>query len=491
LTEREQRVKKILAAISGLLLVGVVVLGATSYWFGIQTEREYQTLLQQSSQLGVAKFVNEKYQRGIFGSTARTTVELRAPGGARNVTEMPVRFTLVHDIKHGPLLMGAGIDGKFQAKPALGVIITHLELSPEIEAQLQEALGAPLNSASIENYTIFFLAGNGASRFVVSPFHNTIGKHDKATVHWEGLKAQLAFAANFKGFTGSLSVPALDVAGKDGEFKMERLESTFDAQEGLGGLPLGKGVFQVAKFEFSENKGNIGERFTVKNLKMESSSQASGDNINYELSILVDQVAANAAEYGPGVFKLELRKLDAASLARLQQVLRQMQGQMAQSDGTDPNQMTIAQSMEVLAGLLKKSPEIEITQFSVKTGKGDLEGKAKIAFDGSKGASVTNPLTLLNAISAQAEISAADRLVQEILEMFNKNESAGVQAEAGTLESDQAMQGQAEQSQELLQALEAQNIIIHENGNYKAIASYQQGKAMLNGRPIPLQNLLP
>lgn len=482
--------KKIFTVVIGLVLVGAIALGGTSYYFGIQAEQEYRALLQQGSQSGVIKLTNESYQRGVFSSTARTAGEIRDPASTDKSAGEPVRFTLEHDIQHGPLTLGATPTGTRSASLVLGTIDTRLVLSPEIKTQIQAILGKPLETALLENHTTLFLGGNGESHFVIPAFHQTVGTDDKVVVNWDGLNLQMAYTANFKGFTGTMKAPSLEVVRKDGDFKMKNLESSFDMQEGLAGVPLGKGTFQLAHVEFTGKGDSAGQNFSLKSLKMESSSQAAGDDINHVTAVRVDQVAAGADQYGPGVFELALRKLDAASMAKLQQVARQMQNQSAAPVGSDDNSPMLGQLMDIFDGLLKKSPEIEITQLNVKTSKGDLQGKAKVVFDGTKGASVNNPLTLLNAVSAQAEISVGERLAQEIAAPFNTIAPIDEQSDAEKPDGNQATPGEADSSKDLLEDLVAQNLIVHQDGKYTASASYQQGNVILNGRPIPLQNLL-
>jgi uncharacterized protein YdgA (DUF945 family) len=489
-------VKRIIAIVIGLLFVGAVLLGATAYWFGAQAEKEYRALLQQGSQLGVVKLTTESYQRGLFSSTARTLVAIGEPAAAggdagKGATE-PVRFTLVHDIKHGPIVLSLAPGEKRPGKLMLGMIVTRVALSPEIQNQVQELLGKPLDLVPLENTTTFYLGGNGESRFVIPAFHQVVGKDEKVTINWDGLTSEVTFTAGFTGMTGKLSAPGLEVVGNDGVFKMKGMASTLDFHEGVAGLFLGKGDFTVAQIELAEQKKEGSERYSLHSFKLESSSQAAGDIVNTSLTMRAERAAAGDTPYGPGVFVLEMRKIDAASLAKLQQLARQAQGQGGQSSQGDQGQLVLAQAMEIFAGLLKKSPEIEINQLSVKTGKGELLGKAKIVFDGNKGVSFDNPLTLLNAVSAQAEASVDEALLMDIVEAIQRSELSGAAgADDGPEDSEEDMRTQAQaMASELLQNLEAQNLIVHANGKYSASASYEPGKVVLNGRPVPLQELM-
>jgi uncharacterized protein YdgA (DUF945 family) len=188
---------------------------------------------------------------------------------------------------------------------------------------------------------------------------------------------------------------------------------------------------------------------------------------------------------------LEIRKLEAASLARLQQVYQELQPEFARRSPEEINQMVLAKYAEILPELLKKSPEIEFTRLSFKTSDGDFLGKARIAVDGTNAAAFANPLFLLSAVTAHVEFTVTDKLLQTILQAtYEKDIMESVKQEGrATLSEVEVESLGAAKSQERLDMLIEKNILVYEDGRYKASAGYQAGVVTLNGRPVTLQDL--
>jgi uncharacterized protein YdgA (DUF945 family) len=419
--------KKVISIVIVLFFLAAASFAGTVFWFSLQTEQQYQDILEQTSQLGYIHLANESYDRGFLRSKARTAVKIRDLSGglsanARKDREELVGFTLVHDIRHGPLPLGESPYGKTQLKPVLAIIETRIELSPETQVKLKKIFNELPEIASMKNYTTLSLGGDGEMRLVIPAFHQTVGKDEKVAVNWKGLTANMAFTADLKKFTGSLSAPGLDAVGDDGHLGINDLASTFDIHEGIKGLFLGDVSFDLAHLEFAEKKNGEGKRFSMDGLKMRTSSQAVTDTINYSMTVRIDRAMTHDTQYGPGGCELELRKLDAASLAKLQQVFQELQAQFPHRSVEEINQMMLAKYTEILPELVKKSPEIEITRLSLKTPDGDFLGKAKIVLDGTNAAAINNPLFLLSAVTAHAEFTVTDRLFQRIQETSHRKE---------------------------------------------------------------------
>ena len=483
--------KKLISLITVLVVLSLGLWTAATYWFGTKTEQRYHALLKQGSQYQYVKLANESYSRGFLGSKARTVVEFHpAPGTATG--DQPFQLKLDHDITHGPLSFGKSPDGLSQFKPVMAIIETKLVLSPEIQSQLAEVYAQVPELASMRDYTVIYLDGQGAERFLIPAFRHAVGNENPATVDWKGLSFQVNFTADLKRFTGSLSVPGLEVVAKEGDLKIQEVKSAFDYQEGTSGLSLGDASFNVAGMEFVDKQGDAPHAFVIRAFNINTSNKASGENLNCVVGIRTEQVKVGEAQYGPGIFELELRNLDAASIARLQQAIRELQTQQPQPSVEQMQTMMLAKYGEILPGLLKKSPELEITQLQVKTSQGDFMGKAKIAFDGTKADSMQNLLALATALTAQAEFKVAEGLLHSVAATIMKESIVEERkGEQGGTPSDQEVKALATaRLDEQLNALVAQNILVKGNDNYQASASYKAGAIVLNGRPLSLQNLL-
>ena len=489
--------KKAFSVVIVLLFLAAAVFAGTTFWFGMQTQQQYLDILEQTPQLGYIHLANESYDRGLLKSKARTAVKIRDLGGglgtgAGKEPEDVVGFTMIHDIRHGPLPLGESPDGERQLKPVLAIIETRIELSPETQAKLKKTFGELPEIASMQNYTTLSLGGDGETLLNIPAFHQTVEKDKKVAVEWKGLTANMAFTADLKKFTGSLNAPGLRALGDDGELEINGLACTFDSYEGIKGLFLGDASFNLARLEFTGKTAGAKKQISMNGLKMTTSSQALSDTVNYSVTAGIDRVMTKDTLYGPGICELEFRKIDAASLAKLQQIFQELQAQFPQRSAEEINQMMVAKYAEILPGLIKESPEIEVAKLSLKTSDGDFLGKAKIVIDGTNAAAMINPLFLLSAVTAHAEFTITDLLLQRIHASSRRKEITAA-IEQGTrdpLNDEEIKALAASEGKKRLEALVAQNILIYEDGHYKASADYQEGRIILNGRPLALQDLL-
>ena len=225
-----------------VLLAGVWV--SVTYWFGLKTEEQYHSLLRQASQWQYFKIVNESYSRGLFESKARTVVEIDRPPGT-SVDNQPIRLTLAQNIMHGPFPSTTTPGGKRLLKPVMATIETSPVLGPEAQSRLAELYAQIPELASVRDYTVIYLKGNGEEQLTIPPFQRTLGKEEKVAVDWQGLSLQVNFTADLKGFTGALSIPGLKAVTEDLNLRIEEVKCGFDSHEGISGLALGDASFEV------------------------------------------------------------------------------------------------------------------------------------------------------------------------------------------------------------------------------------------------------
>jgi uncharacterized protein YdgA (DUF945 family) len=471
--------KLLFAAIVLIFLAGALFIGAT-YWFGMRAEQQYLDTIQHASRAGYVRFTNESYERGLFQSAARTTVSLPDLGD----------LALVHVIRHGPLPFCTSPGGKCQLRPLLAFIETSVEPSPELRVQLKEVLNEFPEIGALKSYTSLSLTGDGVTRLSIPPIQKTVGKENVAVI-WEGLTGEVTFTADLKEFKGALDAPGLEAVGDDGDIKMTDLRSAFDIREGIQGLLLGNASFGLDLLEVVDKEGAEGTRFSIKGLKMVTRSEGGSDTVDYNMTMNVDKVMADDTPYGPGAFRMELRKIDAAALAKLQKEIGELQGEFSRRTQEEMNQMMLAKYAQALPELMKRSPEVEITEVRLKTEDGEFFGKAKVAVDGSNAAALTNPLFLLSAITAHAELTVSERLLKKIFQTEFKEDVEEAAEETGQAEltAEEVEALALSKSEVRLGELVEKNILVYENGNFKASADYRAGTVTLNGRPVALQDL--
>ncbi|HBD08058.1 MAG TPA: hypothetical protein DCZ69_07325 [Syntrophobacteraceae bacterium] len=491
--------KKGIIAIVVLLVLVVCLWGGATYYFGMKTEQQYQTLLQKASQSRYFTFVNQSYERGFLGSKARTVMEVHSvPGAAAD--NQTIKITLDQAITHGPFPIGKSGNGESQFKPVMAVVDTKFVPSPDAQGQFKELTAQVPEIGAIRDTTTLYLDGNGVEYFVVPAFKRTFGDEEKVTVDWKGLTLQVNFSNDFKGFKGSLNIPGLVVEGKDGDLKVKDVNSTFNFAEGISGLSLGDASFTLAELGFAEKKDAKPVTFSLRGFNASTSNKASGDVVNSMLTVRTDQMKLEDVQYGPGNFELEFRNLDAAMLAKLQKMLRETEAQPKPQSDEASEMMNLAKYGEILAGLLKKSPEIELKRLDLKTSEGDFTGNAKISFDGTKAGPDFNVIGLAGAIAAQADCRVGERLLHRILTPIMKDRIISEIKERAAEDDPQAEPELPDEKElnalvasaieEQLNALMQQGILQKGNGEYRSTASYKAGQIVLNGRPLSLQELL-
>jgi uncharacterized protein YdgA (DUF945 family) len=483
-------VKRFFSIVALLLVLVLGLRVAAGYWFGLKTEERYHAFLSEASQWQYLKLVNESYNRGLFESNARTLVEIEHPDGPAGGSQ-PIRFTLTQAITHGPFSASTP-EGKWTFKPFMAFIETRLVLGPETQSRIAEVYSQIPELATARAYTVVHLDGGGEEHATIPPFQHTLDQEDKVTLTWKGLSLKVDFSADLKRFSGVLTAPGLGVAAKAVHLKVEEVTSSFDSQEGIGGLTLGEGSFGLGVLDLAAKPESGAPALLVRAFKARTSSKAVGDEINIQVVLNADQIKVNEDQCGPGTFEMEFRNLDATSLARLQQILKEQQKPRGGRSPEASHLAMIAALGDILPGLLGKSPELEISRLDFKTSLGDFSGKAKIAFDAKQQGPAQNLLALASAVAAHAEFTVGDRLLHHMVfsimkekSMEQKKESQGTPV--GEQEGDVIASSEVGQQ---LKALTAQGILVKDNGTYRAGLTYKAGQLVLNGRPRSLQDLL-
>jgi uncharacterized protein YdgA (DUF945 family) len=487
--------KIIVGIVVALILLSAMWAGAT-HWFAVRAEEQYKAILEQASEAGQVKslrFVNESYHRGFWVSKARTAVTLQHPAIASQ--EMaPVRFTLDHEIYHGPFPLGAKFpEGQVRWKPCMAFMETRMVLDPDAQSKLKELFEKIPELASMRNYTLIHLDGSGEDHFIIPAFQYTYDDKDSATIGWKGLFLRMDFSSDLKRFNGTVRMPGLQVSAKDVDLKLQTMQHTFRMQQGAHGLWLGEAAFDVPNFDFVPKEEN-GEfhMVLVQGLKMRTTAGASDEAITYGLALEAGEILIDGSRYGPGAFQMEIRNLDAASVVRLQGTANRVEGADPSLSAEALQEKLQAEYLDILAAMLKTSPEVEITRMELKTPFGDFAGTGKVTVEGDKWKSSPDLSQLPSALTADVQVKAGEDLVKRAVSNIIKGqilahggEGMGKGLAEGLMDT-MASSMAAEQ----LQSLAAQNVLVLDNGVYSLHATFDAGQTVLNGRPLQLQDFM-
>jgi uncharacterized protein YdgA (DUF945 family) len=278
---------------------------------------------------------------------------------------------------------------------------------------------------------------------------------------------------------------------KNGRFEVTSVTAQFDIYEGVRGLYLGDASLSCARVDIIDTSGEKTE-FSADRVELTTSSQTSSDAVDWSVAARVDQVTTQGSSYGPGNYQMGLRRVDAETLEKLQKVLEKLRDEFPRRPPEEISQMMLATCAQMLPELMKRSPEIEISELSFKAPDGEFLGKAKVVVDGTHASAFSNPLFLINAITAHAEFTATDRLLQRMLEfVYEKEMFADKERQnLGALDDQEIRKLAAAKGRDRLKNLVDQKILVHENGHFRARADYGQGALMLNGRPLGAQDFM-
>jgi uncharacterized protein YdgA (DUF945 family) len=94
-------------------------------------------------------------------------------------------------------------------------------------------------------------------------------------------------------------------------------------------------------------------------------------------------------------------------------------------------------------------------------------------------------------VTAHAELTVTDQLLRRVFQAEFEEDviEAAKQTGVGELSAEEVKALAASKSETRLAELVDKNILVYQDGNFKASADYQAGMVTLNGRPVTLQDL--
>ncbi len=488
------------------ILIGALVLAlflgaawtASSYWFGIETEARYRSMMMQSSSWGQVRMLNESYDRGIFRSVAKTVVEVGQTAQTGNAAgeslpAVPLQIKLVDDIFHGPVAFIAEDSGRASLRPVLATMETRLSIDPQDADTLKGLQEMIPKDASVRIRTVLPWKGDGETKVSIKPFRHESDREQKVGVDFGGLDAQAKFSLDLQRFAGNLVCEKLLVdTAEDGLYQVGRIQGTFDQFQGSSGLFLGDVDFTVDQFEFQrpqdESKGM--KPFRLKGLRVRTSGRESGNELSTSAVSSIDQVGVGGVGADKAHLEIEFRRLDGKAVYELQDAIKELRNQQNSGDA-EPSQ-AVVKAVELLTRILRNSPEMEIKRFGFTTPEGELQSAAKLVVDGSQVGDSLSLLTLINASNLEVRADVSERLLLRMARSTGKTAEEGAEGDLETRTApDVGEEVRVEKEvQEQLADLVAQGYLKLENGTYRTSVQYAKGKLTVNQRDIPLDRVL-
>lgn len=461
---------KRIATIIGIVLVLIVAAAAAlPFWFGMETEKAYNSIVQELSS-GTA-ISSQRYDRGWLSSTAETTMALSGS---------PLTVSMVHRISHGPLPIDRILGGDFALTPAMAFVDSEVRLVPKKGSGAAWLTEFTRRMAALNARTIVDLNGNAETTLELPPSRSQ-GKTGVAFSS-RGLSGQIAFHEGGQRVNMELRVPGLSFSSDNGDFSLKNLIYRFNSSAGMAGYMFGNSTLQLA--ELTADPG-----FELKGLRLTTRSKPSGPNLTTTVDYRVQAIKSGTDEHGPGELSLVLRKLDAKALQRFNQQYNQISKRGLPQQ--QASMMAAAEMMKLIAALSKKAPELEMTKLSFKTKEGELTGNAKIVLDGSDLDIAANPFLALRALRGEGELSIPPSMVKAILTPTIMQDVKGFER-AGALSSREAAKltpaVMARIVDEAYPSYLSRNsftkMLVRRGPVYRISASFRDGELRVNGKPL-------
>ncbi len=469
-----------------IALVVVLALFGLPYWFGIQTEKAYNDIVSKYSETGGISIVDKSYERGWLNSKAKTAFIIK--NGDAELIKLEESDT----IYHGPFPVQAVLSGRAGLTPVMAVIDSKVVPVPVGESEYSEII-KKIPPASL--LTRLSLDGGGITD-ITMPGVETGAGGDGEKLKWEGLTGDVRFGPEFKDVDTGLKSPGLHITGKESDVTITGIEA--DSRIKYVGpenkYPVGDIKFTVGDVVVKSKEENSGEydNFSVTGIGLTGTSAESGGLIDSTHSLGFKELRAGGSTYGPGGYELAIRNIDMASWIQIQELLKKNQNA---SQSEEERAVFMTELMKIVPGLIKKSPEIELTKLSIKTNEGSLDGRLKISVDGSNMDNpelASNPLFLVTAIKADAKLAVTKRLLETVINDYKREEiTEDFRKADDEIPPDEEIAGMAkEETGDEIKGLMDQGIITETDDNYELSASYEMGQITLNGQPLDMQSLI-
>ena len=387
----------------------------------------------------------ESFDRGWFTSEGRHRIELRdgAVGtvfenDADKHTRVPSLIIDTH-IDHGLIPLTSMSRDSGSLKPGLASAVSTITLDPG-DGELFEIPGKIYSDVGLTGETaLHFLLQAGSRSF------------DDEMLEWQGADVTVhtnpaTGSVSVKGDVLPWSILGERASVKFGSMTIEGLQEKSPYGLGTGSVQLEMGPVDI------ENSDGPGTGFNK--LSFNASSNIDGDRVNAASKLDIADIWIPGFENIDVAMDLVLNRLDALSLHKIAQALRNTSGSADPGSAIEDLYPLIEADLQKL---LVAGFEIRIDRFDVTLPSGKVTTKLRFALPASAPTVAFSRPALLLALDASADIRLPVKFFDMVLEMS---------PEAG--------------------ALVAMGFLQKDGDFYEMRAQYTKGLLTVNGAPLPI-----
>lgn len=455
-----------------LLLILVVVPGG----MGLIAEKRIKTLTATwpTNSPFLVKILS--YQRGWFTSNMQLDVTLT---GANH--NPPIHVYLNEKIQHGPVLFN-------KTNHFFGIGQAYATGDVVVPVDQQALFKQYLDQTTLFNNTLFLHLFGGTSIGLNAPelaILDPQSPNNRITI--EGLSIMAKLSPGMSHIKSHSSLQSLNWQDSSSNVMVSNIAGHSDLSKTAQGLWLGDMNISVAAADFNQGGKVLG---SIKNAQYASSSKEKDGLINGTNHISLDSLMLRDVSYGPAEVSLNLQNVNAEPLAQLKRLTRAMQMQ-----GSPVMQQAMAPHMQKLIfKIISRGMQLTINPISVQTPNGEISGQINLSMPNllqtPEGKMIPHPQISITTLIGGAQGSLQFTVPKAILLTSLQNSIlSNMQAMTQMLSMDSAnskalLAAAQQRAAAQLQGWVAAGILIESAGNYQFSAAYQQGKLLVNGKPL-------
>lgn len=459
----DQTTRRLMIAIGVIILLVMVLLPPA---LGTQAQRAYQDLLRATLQsLPNARIVQDQYDRGWFGSQARTEVALSSAGGRFTGTGATLRVD--SHIDQGPW---AWFSGGFDSAPypSLTLVQTRVEWA-----------GGPVTLPPLRITTHIGTDGSGYSRLRI-PATDQAGATDGYRLLSNEISGTVRHRLDPPQLMADLLIPAIALLSSTGPMvSLADARLRGDLSGGIGGPFTGRVDLEVGAAQLGgpSQASPPANEIYLERLRMTLEQDATGtrQRLNLRLNAAANHARLGTIDYRSPLIGLSAQSLDWSALAEVGGALRTLS-----SDRLPPAVRGLAGATlltQLLPRFLATGPSITLEPFRLDTPDGPIT--AHLTLDiAARESSTQGPNDLLGSLlgvgrnhwladlKGDGTLGLPQSVAREWIERANP--------QSATSPADQ------------LQAWIDQGWITAHNGSVSSHFRITDGALTINGKPLPL-----
>lgn len=457
--------KKMIFAVCALVLAVIVTGPLLAAW---KTEDELNRLLTQINTDPAYSLEWVSYDKGWLATDAVMAATLNNYPNPLAPAVLPVQVR----VNHGPLLIADGF--------SVGWFSGHVHLAEEQDGWLKDRLTPSRKGPIWQTRMHMDLAGLLSFHDASQPFDLLLEETRVQVAEYRG-EGRLRPSGTLE---YSAELPRVQLYAEGSELHLERIELllTLDLNAAHTSYVMpGQGKLIVGSVNGSGPDDDV-MHMTDFRLSTKSQLDATQTLADMDLAMSFGSLDFLGEKLDNAVFEASLKRMSLAFLQRYSEASAAVE---VQAD-IDLALLALELMQPILSDLLPNGPSLSLSPVAFSTPEGSLEFSADVKVS-PDAVGLNSVFELAQYLTVDAALVVDKALAVRMMEQSTRRDLLAEQFEGGGVMSDADLEETARrQAQFKLNMMVIQRMLVQEKGRYRAVLSYANGQALLNGQPVPL-----